>query len=376
MFKKIKFALWLHKMYNRILKIKLVKALSGVITVLLSYSLIRYFIYFNKLIIWLIGLIFVGVNWSDYHLIKELKLIFDSIKLFILGYFPVNEMTEEIKDNTRNDIKEIIKKDSSDINYKDHTNLNDDVDKDYVYVIADKLNEIKSVRVELKESYITDGKDKIWTFSDIFNYPWTIFLIATAITISGIIIINIYDPNLETTKTYIVEHIKASFSAIVLFLGKIIKIFKGGSPRPPINPSDDGVDINPALILDKGKGPMVLPSDPSSSNLPSSDNPIIGCEKPPFFDIVQADPILKAKQEIHNKILYTTANLKELTDGEATSESIQKSRFLINKLEEFRIQYEKLDAEDDARFSSGSLTPTIKSPVNTDNIALPNILDD
>lgn len=223
-------------------------------------------------------------------------------------------MTEEIKDNTRNDIKEIIKKDSSDINYKEHTNLNDDVDKDYVYVIADKLNEIKSVRVELKESYITDGKDKIWTFSDIFNYPWTIFLIATAITISGIIIINIYDPNLETTKTYIVEHIKASFSAIVLFLGKIIKIFKGGNPRPPINPSDDGVDINPALILDKGKGPMVLPSDPSSSNLPSSDKPIFGPEKPPFFDAIQADPIFKAKQELHDKIIYTTANLNKLTE--------------------------------------------------------------
>jgi hypothetical protein len=359
-------------MYNRILKIKLVKALSGVITVLLSYSLIRYFIYFNKLIIWLIGLIFVGVNWSDYHLIKELKLIFDSIKLFILGYFPVNEMTEEIKDNTRNDIKEIIKKDSSDINYKDHTNLNDDVDKDYVYVIADKLNEIKSVRVELKESYITDGKDKIWTFSDIFNYPWTIFLIATAITISGIIIINIYDPNLETTKTYIVEHIKASFSAIVLFLGKIIKIFKGGSPRPPINPSDDGVDINPALILDKGKGPMVLPSDPSSSTLPDSSD-LLRSTKPSCAENIEAMKILKDNQEIITKINEITANIKELNNQPFTQEIKAKVKFLTSKIDDLRDKFVDLDISPD---SSGSTTPSgFKSPVNTTDLNLPNIND-
>jgi hypothetical protein len=70
-------------MYNRLLKIKIIKALYGVITILLSYSLVRYFLYFNKLILWLIGLIFVGFNWSDYHIFKELRLIYD-LKNYIL----------------------------------------------------------------------------------------------------------------------------------------------------------------------------------------------------------------------------------------------------------------------------------------------------
>ena len=115
----MKWAIKINKLHNRLMKIKLIKALISVFTVLLSYSLIRYLWYFNKVIIYLFGLIFVGVNWNDYHIFKEIKLIYDSVVLYILSYFPSNEITNEIKDSTRKDIKGII--------YKDHTNINNNI---------------------------------------------------------------------------------------------------------------------------------------------------------------------------------------------------------------------------------------------------------
>jgi len=185
MLKKIKIVIWLNKMYNRFMKIKLIKHLNGIITIILGYSVIRYLLYFNKFIIYLFGLLFVGVSWSDYHIFKEIKLIYDSLILYILKFLPDNEMTNEIQDTTKSDIKEII--------YKDHTNVNNEIDKDYVYVIADKLNEVKSIRSEIKETIISDGKDNEWTLSDILTKPWIIFTIATAITISSALIIHHYD---------------------------------------------------------------------------------------------------------------------------------------------------------------------------------------
>jgi hypothetical protein len=123
------------------MKIKIIKALLGVITVLMSYKLVNYLFKFNKLIFYLFGLIFVGFNWNDYHVLNEMKLIYDSVKLYLLSYFPNNNITDGIKDSTRKDIKEII--------YKDHTNISNSIDDDYVYVIADKISEVKTIAQEM-----------------------------------------------------------------------------------------------------------------------------------------------------------------------------------------------------------------------------------
>ena len=56
-----------------ITKIKWVKALLALIAILMSYKLIRYFWYFNKIIIYLLGLIFAGINFNDYHFLNEIK---------------------------------------------------------------------------------------------------------------------------------------------------------------------------------------------------------------------------------------------------------------------------------------------------------------
>jgi hypothetical protein len=198
------------------MKIKLIKALLGLFTVLMSYKLVNYLFKFNKLIFYLFGLIFVtqgeGINWNDYQVLNEMKLIWDSVKLYLLSYFPFsyggkNDITDGLKDSTRKDIKEII--------YKDHTNISNSINDDYVYVIADKISEVKSIRNEFKESVITDGNNNVWTFTDIISNPLVIFAIVSAVTITGIIIINIYDPNLEVTKSYIIDHIKGGFTAIV-----------------------------------------------------------------------------------------------------------------------------------------------------------------
>jgi hypothetical protein len=266
---KLKLRDMLHKFYNKIMKIKLIKALLGVVTIILSYSIIRNFIKFNKIIIYLFGLLFVGINWSDYHLLKEMKLIYDSIVLYILSYFPKNIMTDEIKDSTRKDITEII-------NYKDHTNvpnINGEVSQDSVYVIADRLPEVKSIRTELKESIITDGANKSWTVTEILSNPFVIFAIISAIAITGTIIVYHYDLTLDQVTTYTWTHIKASCAAIGTFVVKFTKfIFNinyddddDRTPRPPTNPD---LPVNPALNLDKGKRPMVTLKDNISPAAP------------------------------------------------------------------------------------------------------------
>jgi len=62
MFKNFKLMILIHKFYNKIMRIKLIKAVMGVFTVLMSYKIIKFIWYFNKAIIYIIGLLFVGVN--------------------------------------------------------------------------------------------------------------------------------------------------------------------------------------------------------------------------------------------------------------------------------------------------------------------------
>jgi len=128
------------------LKIKIVKALIGVIVVLLGYKYIRYFIRFNKFIIYILGLLFVGIGWNDIYIFNELKLAYDSLKLYLLAFLPNNNVNQEIISKTKDDMKEII--------YRDHTNHNGEIDRDNFYVISDKIPEVKSIRNEIKESNI------------------------------------------------------------------------------------------------------------------------------------------------------------------------------------------------------------------------------
>jgi len=340
-----KFMLTFHKLYKKIIKIKIIKALIGLITVVMSYKTVNYFFKFNKLIIYLFGLIFVGFNWNDYHVLNEIKLIWDSVILYILSYLPNNEITDDIKDSTKKDMKEII-------NYKDHTNINGKIDDDYVYVIAEKFEEVKNIK---KESYITDGNENCWTFNEILSNPLVIFAIVSAITISGLIILNIYDPNLEVTKTYIFDHIKTGFTATLLFIGKIIKFFKGNNGRPPINPNNPDLPINPLLNLDK-------------------KTVVFGPEKPPFFDTIQNNQVLKSNENIIEKITEINKHIKDLSMKPSTSNN-RKIEFLNNKINELKKSF--IDINPDSPISdTGSNTPkAFKSPL-MDNTNLPNFIDD
>jgi len=106
--------------YSYIVKIKWIKALLAFIGILMSYKLIRYFIKFNKFIIYLLGLIIVGFNWQDYQIINDIKLGYDSLKLHVLSYF--NQENDFIKDKvnkTEKDIKQIVVKEQQNLKSND-----------------------------------------------------------------------------------------------------------------------------------------------------------------------------------------------------------------------------------------------------------------
>ena len=90
----------------------------------MSYRIVKFTWYFNKLIIYLIGAIFVGFNWGDYPYLKEIGIIYDYVVLYIFGWLPDNQTADSIKTSKKENIKSII--------YKDHTNLDDK------FIIADK----------------------------------------------------------------------------------------------------------------------------------------------------------------------------------------------------------------------------------------------
>nr|YP_010296706.1 hypothetical protein MN596_mgp24 [Polyozellus multiplex]UMI33299.1 hypothetical protein [Polyozellus multiplex] len=277
-------------------------------------------------------------------------------------------MTDEIKDSTKKNIKEII--------YKDHTNIKNEIDNDYVYVIAERLPEVKSIRNELKESIITDGNDNVWTFIDIISNPWVILAIVSAITISGTIIISHYDLTLDQITIYTWTNIKMGFVASVTFIGRICRWILGrkNDPRPPIEPSDGPIDINPNLILDEdsdSKNPILRPFSLRSNVNNSSDNPVVfGPEKPPFFEVFQGNKTLNQNENIINQINSGNASIKELMELPDTKDKFNKINFLINKIKELETKFKDVDADS----STGSITPVAsgsKSPVNTDNLNLP-----
>lgn len=58
----------------------------------------KFFIKFNKFIMYLLGLIFVGSSGDDLKIISSIKLIFDDFKLNILSFF--NQEIDLIKNKT------------------------------------------------------------------------------------------------------------------------------------------------------------------------------------------------------------------------------------------------------------------------------------
>jgi hypothetical protein len=367
--------------YARLRNNKLIKALLRVYTLLLSYRIIKYFWYFNKVILYLLGLLFVGVNWSDFQILTDIKLLWDGIKLYFLSFFnPETKIIKESIKSTKTDIKDLITAE----------HLRDLRDSGSKKIVS--LNEtpkLKSLRDVYLKSFISDGNNS-WSFYEILTDPWVIFTIVTAITISGVIILNIYDVSLNDITTYTFSHVKMGFVATVTFIGKVIRYFTGRdnqNPRPPINPNNPDLPINPPLNLDKsvrfnddkGKGPMVLTSSPLDDQVQSTSQiePVIfGPEKPPFFDVIQSNPILKNNKEITDKICMINSHIKELETQEMTKEITQKIKYLEDKKANLGSQFVDttgLFQESDSS-STGSLTPTpsrSKSPIDTDNLDLP-----
>ena len=101
------------------------------------------------------------------------------------------------------------------------------------------------------------------------NDPWMIFAVATAITITGVIIINVYDISLSEATTYTWTHIKKGFVATIAIIWKLIKwIGSKNNPRPPIEPSNPDMPVNPNIPVNpevqqvSETGPMLLARSP------------------------------------------------------------------------------------------------------------------
>jgi len=117
---------------KKLFKIKIIKKVLALITLIFSYKIVKYFWNFNKIILYCLSVIFAGISWDEYSILNEIKLGYDAVKLYILSFF--NQDSGFIKNKTietKNDIKQII--------YKNHTNISNEIDDDYVYVIADKF---------------------------------------------------------------------------------------------------------------------------------------------------------------------------------------------------------------------------------------------
>jgi hypothetical protein len=238
MFKKIKLLLFLHKIYNTLMKIKFIKALMALISVLMSYKIIKFLWYFNKAIIYVLGLIFVGFNWSDYRLFTEIKLIYDSLILWGMSFFPKNPVAYDLKNKTEKDIKEILIKDKekSDeirrIARKDGYKTS--VETDYrPYHISDNLENVKKAKKQISHSYISDGIND-WSISDLIKDPVLLCSVVLLILATGTVIVYKYDIDVMDWTQWSWTHIKSGFFAILAFIWKLIQWFNGrGGGNPP-----------------------------------------------------------------------------------------------------------------------------------------------
>jgi hypothetical protein len=202
----------IHRLYSSISNLPLIKSLLGLIAIVYSYRIVKFIWYFNKAIIYVLGLVFVGFNWDDYNVLTEIKLAYNALKLYILSFF--NPKTPIISKNVKNTIKDI----DLILEAEKVSNL----EKKVTYNEGPPTSKFIITR---KTYTITDGKDNSWDLYDLIVNPWVIFAVATAITITGIVVVRHYDLSLDQITEYSWTHIKSGFIATVIFLNKVIKWF-------------------------------------------------------------------------------------------------------------------------------------------------------
>src|ERR1700733_1679638 len=195
----------------------------------------------NKAFIYLIGLIFVGFNWNDYRIFTEIKLIYDSLILWFISFLPNNPVSYDLQNKVEKDIKDILIKDKAIDDLKSHTNLNKPLEEYKPFLVADKLNEIKSVRKDINETYISDGVD-IYTWEEIFSDWRKLLIFSTCILITGTFIIYKFDIDISDWSQWSWTHIKGGFWATLYFLKRLYDWFKRGGPENP--PSTPGAVLS------------------------------------------------------------------------------------------------------------------------------------
>ena len=269
--------------YSYIVKIKWIKALLAFIGILMSYKLIRYFIKFNKFIIYLLGLIIVGFNWQDYQIINDIKLGYDSLKLHVLSYF--NQENDFIKDKvnkTEKDIKQIVVKEQQ--NLKSNDKLIE-VPKPQKKILVEKVDNEKVLFKSLREKYLNtdqvtigDGLNNEWSLSSILKNPLIIASIIALIMISGVIVISIYDISLDTIKHLPLDLAKMSWAGISFLFWKIINLFR----RNRRGPGSDGGSDNSSEDITLNAGNLLGPYN--LNYLPDKIDPSDRFFKPHFMD--------------------------------------------------------------------------------------------
>jgi uncharacterized protein YlzI (FlbEa/FlbD family) len=109
-------------------------------------------------------------------------------------------------------------------------------------------------------------------------------------------------------------------------------------------------------------------------------NPIFGPDKPPFFDKIQNNEVLRSNEEIINKISEFNEKINDLTLKPSTKETAQRIKFFSKKVEELQAKYVEISSPESPILEgseSGQSTPIAyrSPPVNTTNLDLPDITD-
>jgi hypothetical protein len=204
----------------------------------MSYKIIKFLWYFNKAFIYVLGLIFVGFNWSDYRLFTEIKLIYDSLILWGMNFFPKNPVAYDLKNKVEKDIKEILVKDLE-LTRKNKGSVVTDYRP---YHFSDNLENVQRVKKSVNHTYISDGYND-WTISELLKDPYLITCVVILIVASGTIIVYKYDIEVMEWTQWSWTHIKSGFFAILAFIWKLIQWFRNGGPgnrpgNPPMGPED------------------------------------------------------------------------------------------------------------------------------------------
>lgn len=346
---------------NFILKLnknKLVKSLVGLFTVLMSYRIIKLIWYFNKLIIYLLGLIFVGFNWSDLKIFNDLKLGYDSFKLYILNWFnPNNDYVKNKIIKTETDIKDLIRKENDSSDKKIFN------DNNYKKVLIEKVIDEKSLFKSLREKYldtenvtISDSKGNEYTIKSILSDPKIIIILISLVIISGAIVISIYDINLDQITHFPLNVARMTWTGISLLFWKIVNIFRsnGGGNLPPINPNNNNNNDNP------------------EPDIEIQDTRIFNSMKS-RFDNLFADSSSKIWKERKDEIITLRNEIKELNESDPLNPLILEKRsqlsdiIRLTNIKELNTATKFEDSPID-NSSSGSITPKASGS----NIQLPS----